>query len=85
MSSHKSRLTKISTETIIKKFKIKPRHAKLNAELVTAEADSDSSDSESDDGNGEGSFYLLFIFIKTLYMSQNVILLGFFFRGFFSK
>ena len=80
MGTHKSRLSKISTEIIIQKFKEKPRHAKLQKKIVS---DYIPSSDEYDSVDDEGSFYLLFIFIKTFYMNQNGILLTFFSEVFF--
>ena len=65
MGTHKSRLSNISTESIIQKFKEKPRHAKLDTKILSDNKD-EYSDNNTDD---EGSFYLSFIFIKTFYMN----------------
>ena len=85
MGTHKSRLTKVSTEKIIQKFKEKPRTAKLHTKIVSSEYISSSDSDECDGVDDKGSFYLLFIFVKTFYMNQNVIMLTFFFRGFFQN
>ena len=71
MGTHKSRLSKISTESIIQKFKEKPRHTKLQKKIVS-DNKYDHISSSDDSVDDEGSFYL-FIFIKTFYMNQNVI------------
>ena len=83
MGTHKSRLTKVSTEKIIQKFKEKPRTAKLHTKIVSSEYISSSDSDECDGVDDKGSFYLLFIFVKTFYMNQNVIMLTFFSEVFF--
>ena len=65
MGTHKSRLSNISIESIIQKFKVKPRHAKLDTKILSDNKD-EYSDNNTDD---EGSFYLSFILIKTFYMN----------------
>ena len=46
MGTHKSRLSNISTESIIQKFKEKPRHAKLQKNIVSDNKDDYISSSD---------------------------------------
>ena len=71
MSTHKNRLDKLSTDSIIKKFKASPRHALLikpNSKVL------EKGDSSSDDSD-QGSFYLSFFSFTIPYINQNLILL----------